>query len=52
MSFYQWLYEWWVAFAVMAGGALFLGGGFMLFIGLLFSAIADVWQTVRLTLGV
>ena len=24
MTFYQWLYEWWTGFAVMAGGALFV----------------------------
>jgi hypothetical protein len=24
MSFYQWLYEWWTGFVVMAGGALFI----------------------------
>ena len=24
MGFYQWLYEWWTGFVVMAGGALFV----------------------------
>lgn len=103
MGFYQWLYEWWTAFVVMAGGALFiwlslllvgeyrkafmaspmdvmsldvllsilrcgtpgalallglivgalfLAGGFLLFIGLLFYAVLDLWQALRLTLGV
>ena len=102
MGFYQWLYQWWTAVVVMAGGALFiwlsllllgeyrrafmaspmsvmsldvllsilrcgtpgtlallgllagatfLGGGFLLFIGLLFSAVLDLWQAIRLTLG-
>jgi hypothetical protein len=103
MGFYQWLYEWWSAFVVMAGGAafiwsslllvgeyrkafmanpmsvmsldvllsilrcgtpgaiavlgllagaLFLAGGFLLFAGLLLSALGDLWQAIRLTLGV
>ena len=103
MSFYQWLYEWWTGFVVMAGGAffiwlsllllgeyrrafmtnpmsvmsldvllsilrcgtpgtlallgltagaLFLAGGFWLLAGLLFHSIVDLWQAVRLTLGV
>jgi hypothetical protein len=103
MGFYQWLYQWWTAFVVMAGGAafiwlsllllgeyrrafmanpmsvmsldvmlsilrcgtpgaiallgliagsLFFAGGFLLLIGLLFSAFMDLWQAVRLTLGV
>ena len=33
-------------------GALFLAGGFLLLAGLLFHGIADLWQAVRLTLGV
>jgi hypothetical protein len=103
MGFYQWLYQWWTAFVVMAGGAafiwlsllllgeyrrafmanpisvmsldvmlsilrcgtpgaiallgliagsIFLAGGFLLLSGLLFSAFMDLWQAVRLTLGV
>jgi len=24
MGFYQWLYQWWIAFVVMAGGAVFI----------------------------
>jgi hypothetical protein len=103
MGFYQWLYEWWTGFVVMAGGALFvwlsllllgeyrrafmaspmsvmsldvllsilrcgtpgaigllgllagalfLGGGFLLLVGLLFSAVVDLWDAVRSTLGV
>jgi hypothetical protein len=103
MGFYQWLYEWWTAFVVMAGGALFvwlsllllgeyrrafmaspmevmsldvllsilrcggpgviallglivgalfLGGGFLLLAGLSYFAVLDLWQAVRLTLGV
>ena len=103
MTFYQWLYEWWTGFAVMAGGALliwlsllllgeyrkaffaspmsvmsldvflsilrcgtpgviailgliggslFLAGGFVLLVRLLFSSGTDLWQAVRLTLGV
>ena len=107
MSLYQWLYQslyqWWTAFVVMAGGALFtwlslllldeyrrafmanpmsvmsldvllsilrcgtpgtlallglivgalfFGGGFLLLMGLLFSAALDLWETVRLMLGV
>ena len=103
MSFYQWLYEWWTGFVVMAGGAvfiwlsllllgeyrrafmaspmsvmsmdvllsifrcgtpgvwallclvagsLFLAGGFVLLVHLLFSSLQDLWQAVRLTLGV
>jgi hypothetical protein len=102
MNFYQWLYEWWTGFVVMAGGALFIwlsllllgeyrralvaspmsvmsldvllsilrcgtpgaiallglivgalfmGGGFLLLAGLLFSAVVDLWQAGRLTLG-
>jgi hypothetical protein len=30
MSFYQWLYEWWTAFVVMAGGALFIWASLLL----------------------
>jgi hypothetical protein len=91
MGFYQWLYEWWTGFVVMAGGALFiwlsllllgeyrrafmaspmsvmsldvllsigliagalfLAGGFVLLVGLLFSSLVDLWQAARLTLGV
>jgi hypothetical protein len=103
MSFYQWLYEWWTGFVVMAGGALFiwlsllllgeyrrafmaspmsvmsldvllsilrcgapgawaligliagavfLAGGFVLLVGLLFSSFVDLWQAARLMLGV
>ena len=103
MSFYQWLNEWGIGFAVMAGGALFiwlslallgeyrrafmmnplsvmsldvllsivrcgtpaamavitllagaffLAGGFLLLVGLSFYALLDLWQAVRLTLGI
>jgi hypothetical protein len=103
MTFYQWLYEWWTGFAVMAGGAfficlslrllgeyrraflaspmsvmsldvllsilrcgapgviailgliagaMFLAGGFVLLVRLFFSAGTDLWEAVRLTLGV
>jgi hypothetical protein len=103
MSFYEWLYQWWTGFVVMAGGALFiwlslvllgeyrrafmtspmsvmsldvllsivrcgtpgviallgllvgavfLGGGFLLMVGLFYYAGLDLWQAVRLTLGV
>lgn len=33
-------------------GAIFLAGGFLLFSGLLFYAVLDLWQALRLTLGV
>jgi hypothetical protein len=103
MGFYQWLYQWWIAFVVMAGGALFiwlsllllgeyrrafmaspmavmsldvllsilrcgspaaiallglvvgalfLAGGFLLFVGLLYYGLVDLWQALRLTLGI
>jgi len=103
MSFYQWLYEWWTGFVVMAGGALFiclslgllseyrrafmsspmsvmsmdvllsiircgspgvfallglaagalfLAGGFVLLLHLLYSSLQDLWQAARLTLGI
>jgi hypothetical protein len=103
MGFYQWLYQWWTAVVVMAGGALFiwlsllllgeyrrafmaspmsvmsldvllsvlrcgspgaiallglfvgalfLAGGFLLFVGPLYSAVLELWQAARLTLQV
>ena len=103
MTFSQWLNEWWTGFAVMAGGALFIGlslrllgeyrraflaspmsvmsldvllsilrcgapgviaifglfggalflaSGFVLLVRLLLSAGTELWEAVRLTLGV
>src|SRR5688572_7847728 len=36
----------------LIAGALFLAGGFLLLVGLLFSAVSDLWQAARLTLGI
>ena len=33
-------------------GALFFGGGVLILVGLLFSAVPYIWQAIRLTLGV
>jgi hypothetical protein len=41
----------WALIGLIAG-ALFLAGGFVLLVGLLFSSLVDLWQAARLTLGV
>lgn len=41
-----------VALLGLFAGALFLAGGFVLLVHLLFSAMGDLWQALRLTLGV
>ena len=41
-----------IAMLGLLAGALFLAGGFVLLVHLLFSAIGDLWQAIRWTLGV
>lgn len=41
-----------IALLGLGVGAIFLAGGFLLMVGLLYYAVIDLWQAARLTLGV
>jgi hypothetical protein len=41
-----------MAVLTLLAGACFLAGGFLLLAGLSFYAVLDLWQAVRLTLGI